>query len=278
MDIREFNALPNDKIPDELFNLDILDGSPPCTTFSMSGKREKSWGKKKKFREGQAEQTLDDLLFIFVDTVAKLRPKTVVMENVEGLIKGNAVQYVNKVYSKFEHIGYGVRAYLLKGEDMGIPQRRHRVFFIASRDNNFDFDSLDMNFNYEPIIFKTVKGNDVPKECSSTVKELLNQAEPNVDHCLADVYKHLGERPRRFNETIVWDDEVAPTVHAHGQYRGVDKTCLSSLDYLHIQTFPEDYQCDSTHQLEYLVGMSVPPVMIKRIVDRMIKANMFKED
>lgn len=29
MDIREFNAIPNDELPPELFNLDILDGSPP---------------------------------------------------------------------------------------------------------------------------------------------------------------------------------------------------------------------------------------------------------
>ena len=65
MDIRDFNAIPNDELPEELFNLDILDGSPPCTTFSMTGKREETWGKEKKFREGQKSQTLDDLSFIF---------------------------------------------------------------------------------------------------------------------------------------------------------------------------------------------------------------------
>ena len=45
-------------LPPELFNLDILDGSPPCSTFSMAGSREDAWGKMKKFREGQAEQLL----------------------------------------------------------------------------------------------------------------------------------------------------------------------------------------------------------------------------
>ena len=70
MDIRDFNKIPNKELPEELFHLDILDGSPPCTTFSMAGQREDSWGKKKKFREGQAEQTLDDLSFIFIETVA----------------------------------------------------------------------------------------------------------------------------------------------------------------------------------------------------------------
>jgi len=78
MDIRDFNNIPNEELPPELFNLDILDGSPPCTTFSMAGDREDSWGKKKKFREGQTEQTLDDLSFIFIDTVEKLKPKCVV--------------------------------------------------------------------------------------------------------------------------------------------------------------------------------------------------------
>ena len=36
MDIRDFNKL--DDLPEELFHLDILDGSPPCSTFSMAGK------------------------------------------------------------------------------------------------------------------------------------------------------------------------------------------------------------------------------------------------
>jgi DNA (cytosine-5)-methyltransferase 1 len=51
------------ELPEELYNLDILDGSPPCSTFSMAGSREKAWGKEKHFREGQAKQVLDDLFF-----------------------------------------------------------------------------------------------------------------------------------------------------------------------------------------------------------------------
>jgi DNA (cytosine-5)-methyltransferase 1 len=33
----------NHEIPDELYNLDILDGSPPCSVYSMAGLREKAW-------------------------------------------------------------------------------------------------------------------------------------------------------------------------------------------------------------------------------------------
>ena len=131
MDIREFNKLPKEELPPELYDLDILDGSPPCTTFSMAGEREDSWGKKKKFREGQAEQTLDDLSFVFIETVAKLRPKVMVMENVEGLILGEAWGYVQRIYKELNAIGYQVKHWLLKGEQMGIPQARHRVFFCG---------------------------------------------------------------------------------------------------------------------------------------------------
>jgi DNA (cytosine-5)-methyltransferase 1 len=44
-DIREF--VKRSDIPNELYNLDLLDGSPPCSSFSMAGNREKDWGKKK---------------------------------------------------------------------------------------------------------------------------------------------------------------------------------------------------------------------------------------
>jgi hypothetical protein len=63
MGVQEFNKLPLNKIPADLFELDILDGSPPCSSFSMAGSREKAWGEKKKFREGQAHQVLDDSFF-----------------------------------------------------------------------------------------------------------------------------------------------------------------------------------------------------------------------
>lgn len=51
-DIRELRERERE-LPPELYNLDILDGSPPCSTFSLSGNREKDWGKEKVFREGQ---------------------------------------------------------------------------------------------------------------------------------------------------------------------------------------------------------------------------------
>ena len=274
MDIREFNKIPNEDLPEELFNLDILDGSPPCTTFSMAGDREDSWGKKKKFREGQAEQTLDDLSFVFIDTVAKLKPYCVIMENVEGLIKGEAWSYVQRIYKQFDDIGYKVKHWLLKGQHMGVPQRRHRVFFVALRkDAPFDLQRLDMSFNYEPVLFGEVK-EGIGEEPSAKAKEILSLAIPNKDEALSDVLERTEGRHSRFNEKIAWDERVCPTLTSHGFYRGVDRCKLSNQDYINVTTFPSDYDYEGCN-IAYTTCMSVPPVMIKRIVTRLIESGVF---
>lgn len=274
MDIRKFNKIAVNELPEELFDLDILDGSPPCTTFSMAGDREESWGKKKKFREGQAEQTLDDLSFVFIETVAKLRPKVMIMENVEGLLKGEAFNYVQKIYKQLMELGYQVKHWLLKGEHMGVPQRRHRVFFIALRDDiNTDLQRLDMSFNYEPILFGEVKEGTGGKPSSKAI-ELLQMA-TKADKSMGDIVARTENRLSMFNVAIVWNEDICPTIHNHGFYRGDDKCKFSLEDYKNAQTFPIDYKFESISQAAYICGMSVPPIMIKRIVTRLIEKGVF---
>ena len=280
MDIRAFNELPNKEIPTELFDLDILDGSPPCTTFSMAGEREKSWGKKKKFREGQAEQTLDDLSFVFIETVNKLKPKVMIMENVEGLIKGEAWGYVQRIYKELKNIGYSVKHWLCKGEHMGVPQTRHRVFFIAVRnDIEFDLNSLDMSFNYEPITYGEFKeGQGKPINKNTQMYTMLKQATPK-DLRIADIFKRLRQKEKCFGTKIAWEENVLQTFTAKLDYiRGRELERITETDIIHGQTFPEDYNFgdNSWNTVAYICGMSVPPVMIKRIVNRLVESGLFK--
>ncbi len=156
VDIREFNKL--DSLPEELYNLDILDGSPPCSTFSMAGSREKAWGKEKHFKEGQAKQTLDDLVFVYCDTIIKLMPKVFLLENVTGIVKGNAKLYSKKIVEKMQAAGYTVQVFQLNAASMGVPQKRERVFFIGHR-KEYDLPKLKMEFNETGIYFKEVENN-----------------------------------------------------------------------------------------------------------------------
>ena len=280
MDIREFNKIPNEELPKELFNLDILDGSPPCTTFSMAGDREESWGKKKKFREGQAEQTLDDLSFVFIETAAKLRPKVVIVENVEGLIKGEAWSYVQRIYKHFKDIGYTVKHWLLKGENMGVPQTRHRAFFIAVRnDNNFDLETLDMSFNYNPVLFRDAK-EGIGYNIKGRLHHLLSLALP-CEKDMGEVTTRVEGKRSCFNQKIIHDNDVMCTIPAGHNciWRFTEKTKISKQDIINCSTFPRDYDFvqNTFANVNYICGMSVPPIMIKRIVTRLIESGVFRK-
>ena len=275
-DIRDFNR--REDLPEELYNLDILDGSPPCSTFSMAGQREHAWGVTKKFREGQKEQTLDDLLFVFIDTVGKLKPKVAIMENVEGLMLGKAWKYVQQIYKKFQDIGYKVKHWLLKGEDMGVPQTRHRVFFVATR-LDFDLDKINMTFDYKPITYGEIKdGKGRPINKNTQAYNYISKYATEKDLRLCDIFEKLKQKPRCFGLKIAWDCNVLQTITAKLDYiRGKELTTISLDDIIHAQTFPDDYNFleKNWQNVSYFCGMSVPPIMIKRVVTRLIESGLF---
>lgn len=259
MDLREFNQLHD--IPEELLHLDILDGSPPCSTFSTAGSREKSWGKEKMFREGQKRQTLDDLFFVFLETVEKLKPKIVVAENVTGLVKGNAKGYVNEIIKRFKYLGYSVQIFQLNSAKMNVPQTRERIFFIA---NNQNYPKLKLQFQEKPILFGEVKSKKGKPIQSELLKQRVNKARYS-DHCIADVLERTEGKNSSFNTALVWDNRVAPTLVSSSVFvRMCDKTTYSDEDCRNISTFPQDYDF-GTESAKYICGMSVPPNMTANI-------------
>lgn len=259
MDLREFNRIPDANLPQELFQLDILDGSPPCSTFSTAGLREKAWGKRKAFREGQAVQALDDLPFIFLETVGKLRPKMAIAENVSGLIKGNAKGYVNLIIKGFRELGYSVQLFLLNSAYMDVPQRRERLFFVTNR---MGWPKLELDFHGKLVMFGEVRSEKgAPVNLNSQDYALLQKALLSDKH-LGQITKRLYGKENLFTHVIVHDWDVANTLTANSRfYRGCDKMFFSNEDFRNVSTFPQDYNfCGQNAQ--YVCGMSVPPNMM----------------
>lgn len=266
-DIREF--VKRDDLPDELFSLDLLDGSPPCSSFSMAGNREKDWGKEKVFREGQAHQRLDDLFFDYIALAKKLQPKVVIAENVKGLISGNAKAYVHRIKKGFEDAGYKVQLFLLNAASMGVPQKRERVFFICQR-NDMNFPKLNLQFNEDTIPLNQVKDN--------TPNTHRRQVIPAGMKYWDDVPKgksigNVHPKGSYFNFIKLNESEVCPTLTTNS-YRLLayeNSYCLSESEQLQISTFPMDYKFPNPNKvngnisLGFYVGMSVPPVMTAQI-------------
>lgn len=267
MDLRDFNKIPNDKLPDELFHLDILDGSPPCSTFSSAGKREKGWGVEKTFREGQKKQRLDDLFFVFLDTVEKLRPRVVIAENVTGLLQGNAKGYVTEIIARFRKLGYDVQLFKLNAAFMDVPQARERVFFVANREG---FPKLKLQFNGKPITFGEIRTKAPGKKPSDHMMKYLSLMQPG-DLFISDITNRLGEGRKLFTSMIMWDTRVAYTITSSSNfYRACDKTLCTDGDFINAQTFPQDYDFGD-QQVQYVCGMSVPPNMTANIATQIWK-------
>lgn len=114
-------------------DLDVLDGSPPCASFSTAGKREKAWGQVKKYSD--KEQRADDLFFEYARLVKGLQPKVFVAENVSGLVKGTAKGYFLEILAALKACGYRVSARLLDAQWLGVPQARQRLIFVGVRED-----------------------------------------------------------------------------------------------------------------------------------------------
>lgn len=274
-DIRTFKERAD--LPAELYNLDVLDGSPPCSSFSICGAREEGWGKKKKFREGQAEQVLDTLFFDFIALAKRLQPKVVIAENVKGLIMGEAAQYVGRIGQAFEDAGYTTTLTLCNGKYMGLPQMRERTFFVAIRHDLMQYVPLqglfnepyiDLTFNEEPILWREVqsKANDRPlTEQKYNLWKLRKEGDIDLSSCCA----RNGENPNKFfNSKFIYADKVPNTVAAkdccivfdEGRQRNHEEIKLCS-------SFPLDYNFQD-QPIDYVCGMSVPPVMMAQVASR----------
>lgn len=113
--------------------IDLLEGSPPCASFSTAGKRDRGWGKVSAYSD-RTERT-DDLFYEFIRVLDGLQPKTFVAENVSGLVKGTAKGYFKAILAAMRAVGYNVEARLLDSQWLGVPQARQRVIFVGVRND-----------------------------------------------------------------------------------------------------------------------------------------------
>lgn len=265
-------------LPKELYELDILDGSPPCSSFSMAGNREKDWGKKKVFREGQAEQVLDTLFFDFIDLAKELQPKVVIAENVKGLLMGEAKQYVRKIYNEFDKAGYYCQHFLLDASKMGVPQRRERVFFICLRkdlakdflhfaDMFTEVPKIEFNFNEPEIIFEKIRDYSGKIDRPLTGIELprIWNLRKNGDLDMSCTSKREIGKDKFFSYNYIYNHKILNTITAKDCNILFDECrYLNNIENKKGGSYPLDYNFLDVKP-HYLIGMSVPPVMTAQI-------------
>jgi len=101
-------------------DLDVLAGGPPCQGFSFAGLKESG-------------DPRNQLVWQQLRLVSELRPKFVVIENVEGMRKLHGGKLPLEVSQELEKLGYAVEYRLLFAAHYGVPQQRKRLIFLANR-------------------------------------------------------------------------------------------------------------------------------------------------
>jgi DNA (cytosine-5)-methyltransferase 1 len=303
-DIREVKAEDIlDAIKMNPGELDLFDGSPPCASFSTAGKREKGWGKVKKYSD--KEQRTDDLFFEYSRLIRGIKPKVFIAENVSGLVKGTAKGYFLEILKELKSCGYRVTCKVLDAQWLGVPQSRQRTIFVGVRED-LGIDPVHpkpLPYRYTirealPWITKVVHDTsgqfsvgdvtDRPSPAITVGVNSVNSLHFKIDgpvvesesditgYCTGKEWDKLrpGEQSKKyFNLVRVDPDSPSPTICASHGSRGIasithptERRKFSIAELKRIGGFPDDFILAGTYAQQWeRIGRAVPPVMMSHI-------------
>ena len=264
--------------------LDILDGSPPCASFSMAGKREKGWGIEKKYSD--KKQRVDDLFFEFARILKEVQPKVFIAENVKGLTMGAASNLLGSsqfdlfgddedtIYHTLANCGYNVRYKVLNAKNFGVPQSRERTIFIGVRKDIKKEITYPKPFNY------LVSAEEGCEGVVNSPKDILESS--HKDGIVKGYILKMkeGESGNQyapsgyFGLQRIKRDTPSPTICQRQGNKGAclihweEHRELSVPELIRLMSFPDDYYLGEKYtQKTERLGRAVPPLLMKEIAN-----------
>jgi DNA (cytosine-5)-methyltransferase 1 len=113
------------------YDVDCIAGGPPCQGFSVAGK-------------GQSDDHRNTLIHEFLRVVRKIRPKTIIFENVPGFANRYGLGLRDYLHNSLESENYTICSGILKARDFGVPQLRKRFIAIGIRNDVLGERKLDL--------------------------------------------------------------------------------------------------------------------------------------
>lgn len=259
------------KVGIKKYELDILDGSPPCCDFSINGKREAGWGKVKNY--SSTKQRVDDLFFEYARLVKDIMPKVFVAENTKGITLGKAKDVLKEILETLTDIGYNVDYKVLDASDYNVPQKRERTIIMGVR----------KDLNLYPV-FPTPCTTKI--SCKEAIEDLIDSGTDQVNNSqreeLIKKYFHAGCNSKDIKQICAdnnlkvyeqsfrrdkWEEPYYTIKQHHTRpYHPMVDRLMSIDEAKRIQTFPDDFKLlHSPTQNWERIGRAVPPNMMKEI-------------
>lgn len=254
------------------YEAEVIIGGPPCQGFSPLGKMS---AKKDKRVE---HQSMNALWAEYLRAVKEIRPLAFVVENVPEFLRSCEYQCFREAA---ESLGYGIAEGVLKAEEFGVPQKRHRGFVIGILGGEASLPTP----TYETATVRDAIG-DLPLE--PTDKDLHFKRKPTA--LSIERYKVIPPGGNRFDlmkkrpdlcppcwlkkptgstdvfGRLEWDK---PALTIRTEFYKPEKGCylhpqahrpITHREAARLQTFPDDFKfVGSKIQIAKQIGNAVPP-------------------
>jgi DNA (cytosine-5)-methyltransferase 1 len=256
-------------------DLDLLAGCPPCQGFS----------KLRTFNGGKDNaDPMNDLIFEFLRFIKVFKPKTVMVENVPGLVRDDRLKRFSK---SLAGMGYKQQVDVLDAADFGVPQRRKRMILLAAKSERPEFappsieratvrtalvgvqnpgDTDDLAHNYEvkraPHVTAFIR--KVPKDGGSRMALGIDAQLPCHKKCagFGDVYGRMA-----------WA-QPSPTITggcinpSKGRFLHPEEDrAITIREAALLQGFPKSYKLDMSrgrYPAAQMIGNAFPPEFAAR--------------
>ena len=262
----------------------ILIGGPPCQPFSKAG----YWVTHKKIL---GKKDPRNMITEFLNVIKIIKPDGFIIENVESILHPKNLILVKEIEEFIYKNNYNLIRHSANAIDYGVPQKRKRVFFIASK-KKIKFEPtpthgknlkpyervLDWIYPYESIKFfekeESVK--------NKTYENELKQIPPGKNYFeLTKRDNHpnpVFEENKRFWSFLLKLNPFLPswTIPAQpGPWVGPlhwNNRRLRVPEIAAIQTFPSDYIFyGSRRSIQKQIGNAVPPLLGRAMIDCLVK-------
>lgn len=291
----DIQGITDEEVLSSYSGVDVIVGGPPCQGFSAANRMN--------YMSDESVER-NKLFFEFIRFVKLLQPQACIIENVPQILTKDGGFAKDTIMEILSNEGYQVSVQVLDASLYGVPEKRRRAFFVATRVQPFYFGNLEeqpmvtikdalsdlysTEGNYEEYLSEPLtpyqeylrKGsgglnNHKPRQHSASVVELMGHVEQG-SNWKSIPEEHWGGRKftKSTHSSVYWRaDEGQPS-----------RTLTSKGDIIHplyarqvtvreaarIQSFPDWYQFLGGSSAEFLqVGNAVPPLLSKALADEL---------
>ncbi|MCH8519922.1 MAG: DNA cytosine methyltransferase [Nanoarchaeota archaeon] len=253
---------------------DIVTGGFPCQPFSFAGKKL------------GFEDTRGTMFFEFARCVKEVKPKILLAENVEGLLRHEKGRTLKTIISVLEEMGYRVTYKVLNSVNFGVAQKRKRLIIVGTlEDYNFEFpiESKQITTLREAL-------SNVPTSqginYSENRKKILKLVPPGgcwIDLPIEIQKEFMGNSfysgggKRGMARRISWDEPcltltTSPSQKQTERCHPEETRPFTIREYARIQSFPDTWEFKGSISSQYKqIGNAVAVLVGKALGEELIK-------